>query len=1166
MDLSDFFSAYPDYTLNKYDLLNPFEGTMYNSLNNLKEFTVLPENEDKPKYSGIPLIHQRNISHFLSPLTPFDKLLLIHQVGTGKTCSSVQIAELCKALRPDLGKCLVILSNEALMEDFKNQLIKTCTDGRYIPENSEDLTADTYTRRRNVILAKRYEFYTREKFAANYLHNTTLEEIKKIYSNRVIIIDEAHHLKDQPKKKKKAIGQPSVDIYKEFWKFTHVVENCKIVLLSGTPARDNPREFASLMNIILPLKEQLPYATFNEEFFLNGKIIEEKKKILYKAFHGRISYLRKMEGNIKVINEPSQKTIDSFEDQRDVNEDQEESDVKGENEDQRDELLDPYPETSEGKLNKIRVMALKMKPFQANIYKQAYTEDTTKGKRKGARSLFFNSVQASNFCYPDNIDYIDDPNNATGSWGSKGFNKYFEEHKGKYTIKKSLEKLMLYKTNEVKTKQDKQDVILNNIKQCSIKMGETIEIILNNKDQLSFVYIEQVTGSGSVLFTALLQLFDYLKFRPGRNKKQLLKTIDEEKEKKYRFAFIDGKTSKAEIDNIINIFNTKDNLEKKYISAIVGSQVISEGYSFHNINNTFIVSPHWNNSITEQAIGRTNRAFSHYPELKLKELHIYRMASVFLGSSGSKKKSNSSNNSKTNSIDLIMYKRSEDKDILIMQIMRLIKESAFDCQLNRKRNIKSTDIPGSRDCDYMDDCNYKCRECTFYEREKESKREEKQFTWGCKDVNQINNEDKNSTNFNLYFAEGEIIVIKEMIKELYKINFIYDLEQIVSFLKERFNFMIILRSLKELIDQSVVIKNKYGFSCYLRENNNLYFLVDNITYPNNFDIVYYVKNPATKELLNFSIILDQVKIKYLYNTLDYLENLEVPDNKDQKVIYTENVKKEIQILPINIQELFLEKAIVGVSNEKKGEEKKISKNQKMIRKIIIDLFKPITIENDRMFISKLLYPQHLRCFEKKELKWNQCDDLLVELKDIENEKNIQIQQDRSQIVQRAFETVKYYGVIYNGKFHIRTVESRIMFEGRESKNKTTGKKVGKGSEEKGRNCNSYKIAELIYILILTDYDPPESYENIEDNKELLKLIKRNKKYSEVKKLISDKSNHKKIGIDNVLLIEDMNNKQLNIFNYIIIKTKEDLCKILQKQYEKLDLIDEKNEDKKKKKE
>ena len=91
----------------------------------------------------------------------------------------------------------------------------------------------------------------------------------------------------------------------------------------------------------------------------------------------------------------------------------------------------------------------------------------------------------------------------------------------------------------------------------------------------------------------------------------------------------------------------------------------------------------------------------------------------------------------------------------------------------------------------------------------------------------------------------------------------------------------------------MLLKNKYGFSCYLRENNNLYFLVDNITYPNNFDIVYYVKNPATKELLNFSIILDQVKIKYLYNTLDYLENLEVPDNKDQKVIYTENVKKEI---------------------------------------------------------------------------------------------------------------------------------------------------------------------------------------------------------------------------------------------------------------------------------
>jgi superfamily II DNA or RNA helicase len=1125
LSLQDFFVAYPNYQLNQYDLLNPFDQPMYQSLNNLKEFTELNENELKPKKSGIPLQHQRNISHFLSPLTEFDKLLLLHSVGTGKTCSAVNVCELAIKLRPEM-KCLVILSNRSLMNDFQEQLAKTCTDGKYLPEDWQNLTERTYEGRRNTLLSKYYTFHTRETFASNYLYPITNEEIVKQYSNLIIVIDEAHHLKDQPKKKTKDSSKPTVDIYKQFWRFLHLVKNCKTLLLSGTPMRDDPREIASLMNLILPAtkEDQLPYGEFKDTFFNeNGQLREDKKQLLYKAFHGKVSYLRKLESDIKVINEPSPITIKEFKDEG--------------------ISLNPHPDSSEGKIEKLTIMALPMMPFQTKIYKQAFLQDTTKGDKKNRKesSLYQNSIQASNFCFPDNYNYIDDPKNASGSWGNTGFNKYFSEKKGSYTMKKSLEQLLTYKSDKKGlSKDEKQDIILSNIKQCSIKMGETIEKLLKSPDQLSFVYLEQVTGSGTILFCAILQLFDFSRFRPGRNKKELIRTIGEEKKKgvtKYRFAFIDGKTSKGEIQNIINIFNTKENLENKYISFIVGSQVIAEGYSFHNINNTFILSPHWNNAGTEQAIGRTNRAFSHYPELKLKELHIYRFAVA--QPTGSK------------SIDLIMYKRSEDKDILIMKIMRLIKESAFDCWLNKKRNLKVTDKKGTRECDYLNDCNYQCKECAYYGNEDENELSLENLSiedlnffqkiktkWQCKPVPEPS-DFKDTTNYNLYFAEAEIINIKETIKNMYRINFSYELQQILSQFSPQ-SFMITLRALKELIDESVPIKNKYGFNCYLRENNNLYFLVDNITYPNNFNITYYVEHPATKELFNFSIILEQTKIKYLDNSLDFLSHLEKPTKKSEQKEYNEKVSKEIKMLPLSIQEIFLEKTIIADQLE--------IKKRKLLRDTIYNIFRPDIIENEKVIISKLLYPDHLYCLTKGKKKWNQCDNLLTELKSIEEKKNENVAQG-------------YYGILFgSGKqFHIRNVSTRQHFEGRESKG-DPDKLVGLLSKPKGKKCLSYETGELIYIAILSNLELPQSYEILSDE-EVLNNVKREASLNKLKKFMEKEEKkytgkkYVKLGIKLKLLpIEKMNNKQLNILNYVIKFSKDELCKVLEKQYSIVNLM------------
>lgn len=1139
--LKDFFFSYPSYYLNDYDLLNPYNTPMYETLASLKEFTPLEEIEQKPSRSGIPLTHQRNIAHFLSPLTDFDRLLLIHGLGSGKTCTAIQVCELAMKLRPDLNKPIIISGNESLIEDFKEQLAKTCTYNKYLPDDWEYLTEGKYITRRNKLINQKYEFHTRATFASNYLEPITDEEVIRVYSNRVIVIDEAHHLRIQPVRKLKK-GLVQTNVYKEFYRFLHLIQNCKVILLTGTPMQDNPKEIASLMNLILPKKELLPFAEFKETFFdKNNNLINVNR--LYKAFHGRISYLRKMEEskNVTIIYEPSQNTINEYK--------------------EKGIILDPYPEipktqeSEKSKMEKIKVMALPMKPFQKHIYIQAYKSDKKSDKKESSKAFYDNSKQAAMFVFPDDINYITDPNNASGTYGSKGFKKYFIKNKDKYKMKKSLKKLLLYGSDD---KKNKEEIILNNIKQCGIKIGETIEMILQRKDQFSFVFSELVQGSGTILFASLLELFDYKEYNDDISKKE------------YRYIFVKGETNKTEIRNNIKFFNSKENFEHKYITVIIGSTVLSEGYSFYNINNCFILTPHWNNAETEQAIGRTNRAFSHSPNLPLKELHIYRLAV------------DSPKNS--NSIDLIMYKRSLDKEKLIMQIMRILKESAFDCILNRKRNIKATDKPGSRECDYSDNCNYECKECTYYNKNEEKKylgleeavdffKKIEKTKWQCKSVKLP--VAKYDTNYNLYFAENEIESIKEKIKQLYKIKFVYELNQLVSYFNT--SFIILIRALKELIDDSIPIKDKYGFTCYLRQNNNLYFLVDNITYTNDYNMIYYVQHPATKEQYSFNIILNQIKIKYLSDTLKFISSLDLPRDLDEQKEYIEIIKNEILMLPLQIKELFLEQAILAREQLSKWSKKKKDKYKELVD-AINNIFMPYYIEDKKRnyYISRLFYLEgknELRCFDKQDKNWFECDNLLDEYKQLEKKKELKVKEKTKSLAEEVHKTIKYYGVIFNNKFHIRDVTTKQHFIGRPSVN-NPNKIVGLKSKPKGRACSSIKRPELIIICMLVGLKGDKK----EKRDKLISSLKSSKDYSNIveglqtynkkqldsnedKFLAIKKEDFKDMKKDelsekiNDIDLKYLSDEQLNSLKYAISINNKTLCSVLEKFFESNDIID-----------
>ena len=86
-----------DYKLHDFlPLYNQVQTSSFDrDINSLTEFVKykLPKEEEFPQHPGDLMLHQKLISNFINPHTPYDGLLLVHEMGTGKTCTAVGVAE-----------------------------------------------------------------------------------------------------------------------------------------------------------------------------------------------------------------------------------------------------------------------------------------------------------------------------------------------------------------------------------------------------------------------------------------------------------------------------------------------------------------------------------------------------------------------------------------------------------------------------------------------------------------------------------------------------------------------------------------------------------------------------------------------------------------------------------------------------------------------------------------------------------------------------------------------------------------------------------------------------------------------------------------------------------------------------------------------------------------
>ena len=272
------------------------------------------ENNNSANFSL--LIHQKIVRDYLNIYTPYRGLLLYHGLGSGKTCSSIAIAE---GIKND--KKVLILTPASLKDNYVEEL-KKCGDYMYKknqfwefidtkenPQYIEYLSTLLKLSREYIInnggawfinvkkepnydsldfedqkkinsqldkmINYKYQFISYNGLRSSHLNGMTHDGTINPFSNKVIIIDEAHNFISRIVNKLTRKTSLSMRLYN----YLMDAENCKIILLTGTPIINYPNEIAILFNIL-----RGTIRSYNCKLILDKKTMtKEKIEGIFKA-------------------------------------------------------------------------------------------------------------------------------------------------------------------------------------------------------------------------------------------------------------------------------------------------------------------------------------------------------------------------------------------------------------------------------------------------------------------------------------------------------------------------------------------------------------------------------------------------------------------------------------------------------------------------------------------------------------------------------------------------------------------------------------------------------------------------------------------------------------------------------------------------------------------
>lgn len=815
--------------------------------------------------------HQSFLKNFITRESPYKSILIYHGVGVGKTCSGVTIAENFRDPYARKDRRILILSSKNIQIGWKKTI--------FTPSKGVDqCTGDTFSlpsgesaqqREVNKMIKQYYELMAYQSFS-NYVTKLIAKEkvnlsetekdkaaeicIKKYFSNRLMIIDEVHNIRDEQ-------SNDMRDAVKTIEMVIKYSDNLRLVLLTATPMYNRATEIIWILNMML-LNDKRPLIDKKSVFTNEGELTEEGKQLIKDKSRSYISYLRgenPITFPLRIY--PSMVGYDNY------------TKLK------KYSVLHKsfYPKLNivggkiKDKFQFLELFGSRLQGFQEKVYQKVIQDlindnpdmDLDIRGEKTSITDVISLTQMSTIIYPstkkiENISEIV----ADDYVGERGLSKCMNKKGNRYS----------YKPEIIKTFGPFFDK--DHIHNFSSKLS-CLLTILDKSEGIVFIYTNSIQ-SGIIPLSLCLEQNGYKRFKGSPtlqySKKRPFRKISESNYENYMV--IDGSTTKKDLEEQLKIVNSKENKHGEKIKIILGTVVASEGLDFKRIRSIHILDPWVHLNRLEQTIGRGIRFCSHadLPNESKNVLIFLHCATL---------------QDDKESVDTHIYRYAERKSIQIGEVETILKKTAVDRYLYKDVNvIHKGDLHPIK----MKSC---IKGSTNILMDLYDKPYSKICSWGiCDFNNNLKNPRIIDLNDDTYFEKYSSPIIqnlKKKISKLYRNYLVYDIKSILGLIYEEGYFLdeLIYIALHEMITQKTIIYDKHGNSGYLINRDMYYiyqpFLIDDETIPlyyrNNLTEYRetYVLLPKIKDIVDVCSVSSEYDDSMVFNIYDSMIGMLSPE-------------------------------------------------------------------------------------------------------------------------------------------------------------------------------------------------------------------------------------------------------------------------------------------------
>lgn len=614
---------------------------------------VIHENEDPcNRKTKLELrTYQLFIAKYMDYKSPHQNMLIYHSLGSGKSATAINVYNVLYNYTPAWN--VFVLLKASLKEStwYKELEIFLSKD-------------DKEHRMKNIIFVS-YDSPTADK--------QFLEAVKNADSTKksMYIIEEAHNfIRNVYSNITSKHGRRAQTIYDHILQDKKETDGVRVILLSGTPAINNPYELALLYNLLRPNAFPKSEAQFNQIYVsANDKTINPATKNMFqRRIMGLTSYYIGSTPDLyatKTIHYVDVKMSDYQEDIYNYFEEIEETMARRKKAGQGgSETYKSYTRQSSNfvfpPLGQNITGELRPRPGKFRLTeKEAEAVNEGKGKLKLEKgSDKFLHVQQYLKTMETFINEFDNHLNDMKQ----------QDENAKYTINNDFKKFVETYNSDFEAfveKEQKKSKLFEALYKSSAKMLNVIFNIMLSKGP-TLVYSNYVLMEGLQIFKIYLKYIGFTRFdynNPNNGTDG------------FRYMEYHGGIEQSERAKSLKIHNDPENKYGKIVKVMMISPAGAEGISLSNIRQVHLIEPYWHEVRIVQMIGRAVRQCSHR-DLPMNERHvdIYRYKSI---------------RRKLNKITTDQYIEdlARTKQSLIDSFLNTAKEVAIDCELNKNINM-----------------------------------------------------------------------------------------------------------------------------------------------------------------------------------------------------------------------------------------------------------------------------------------------------------------------------------------------------------------------------------------------------------------------------------------------------------------------------------------------